>query len=707
MATNRLPHRSTTYRRVLRAAAARDSEEMVSGDSNSPTDFDLVGRVASQEPLDANVEDEHQCGQSTMDHDDYQWMESNSVAGKDDHGSDISESDSDDDDCEVSRFSDLSLEDEPDFFGNNSLYPEDEIPLDEDIMETIKRPSLSLTVKIAAIAIFFNLSNPVVNAFLALFRFLNFDVPKDARTIKKTPRNGPQSTDFAHFGLARGIQRKCGQRWTGKASKEILLQLNMDGIPLFKNSRIQFWPILCKIVNGPDRNPFVVSVYCGVSKPPSLSEYLSPFIGEMTEIEKNGLRIGERHCTVRIESIICDAPARSFVKAIIGHNGVKGCERCSQTGKSINNRTAFTKVDGVRLRDNNSFRRQQDKNHHKGYSPFLNLNVDMVRQFPIEYMHMVCLGVMKRLLNIWVNDRSNGLKADQIAEMDQRITQYKQNYPKEFNRKGRNLIDLPRWKATEYRAFLLYSGPLILKDMLPADKYDHFMVFHTCIRILLSPSSRTAEYEFAGQWLKYFVDHFGHLYGTHHLVYNVHSLIHIADDCIYFQGSLDKFSAFPFENFLGKMKRLLRGSRKPMAQLYKRLIEIENQEVFSKVQSKNKYSDGSISSIIKSYSSHSRADSFCLIEKGVAIQIIDINERFVRGCPLILAKKPDESFINFSEKAVKSSELDIYVVNGKERQTVTYPISAMTNSTKGILMPFTNAYEEKSHLFIPILHQEF
>ena len=46
------------------------------------------------------------------------------------------------------------------------------------------------------------------------------------------------------------------------------------------------------------------------------------------------------------------------------------------------------------------------------------------------------------------------------------------------------------------------------------------------------------------------------LYGQEMLVYNVHALVHLADDVQRF-GPLDEFSAFPFENSLGHLKKLI------------------------------------------------------------------------------------------------------------------------------------------------------
>lgn len=70
----------------------------------------------------------------------------------------------------------------------------------------------------------------------------------------------------------------------------------------------------------------------------------------------------------------------------------------------------FPKLTNVRLRTNESFVQQTDKNHHTGWSPLLDLNVDMINWFPLDYMHLVLLGVFKRLLGIWKgswNKKSN------------------------------------------------------------------------------------------------------------------------------------------------------------------------------------------------------------------------------------------------------------------------------------------------------------
>lgn len=53
----------------------------------------------------------------------------------------------------------------------------------------------------------------------------------------------------------------------------------------------------------------------------------------------------------------------------------------------------------------------------------------------------------------------------------------------------------------------------------------------------------------------------------------MHSLIHLADDVKYMGATVSYFTAFPFENALGKMKKLLRSGKSPSAQVCRRLYE--------------------------------------------------------------------------------------------------------------------------------------
>lgn len=56
-------------------------------------------------------------------------------------------------------------------------------------------------------------------------------------------------------------------------------------------------------------------------------------------------------------------------------------------------------------------------------------------------------------------------------------------------------------------------------------------------------------------------------------MYNVHALIHLADDCANHSCSLNYLSSFPYENCLGVIKRLVRNSNNPISQVVKRVGE--------------------------------------------------------------------------------------------------------------------------------------
>ena len=201
------------------------------------------------------------------------------------------------------------------------------------------------------------------------------------------------------------------------------------------------------------------------------------------------------------------------------------------------------------------------------------LSLGMVSQFPLDYMHLVCLGVTRRLLLLWMSGPLRvRIGSRVVTQISSSLHDLVQCVPREFARKPRSLAEIKRWKATELRQFLLYTGPVVLCGKLSTDMYKNFLLFFTGIFILLSPTLCTEYTEFAHQVLVSFVQIFSQIYGEDMLVYNVHGLVHLAEDCKRY-GPLDNISPFPFENYLHSLKKLVRKPQQVVQQVVKRLGE--------------------------------------------------------------------------------------------------------------------------------------
>lgn len=143
-------------------------------------------------------------------------------------------------------------------------------------------------------------------------------LPKDARTILgtvkqihiKTIENG----EYWHNGLTKCL-RKTLENWVDVPNK-VKLNFNFDGLPIFKSSNKEFWPILCNIYERPDIDPFVIGIYFGVGKPKDIDQYLDDFVKEIGNLIKEGIYIEKPNKIVSIEirCFICDSPARAYIK---------------------------------------------------------------------------------------------------------------------------------------------------------------------------------------------------------------------------------------------------------------------------------------------------------------------------------------------------------------------------------------------------------
>ena len=224
-----------------------------------------------------------------------------------------------------------------------------------------------------------------------------------------------------------------------------------------------------------------------------LRNILDLFLEEIIQLQHQDLEFEGNLYKVEIASLVCDAPARQFLKAITGHVGYGGCERCNQEGvhDQVYHCMTFPELIDVSLRTDKSFRCKVHKNHHKGTSPLLDLNINIISCFPLGYMHLVLLGVFKRLLTIWTGDWSkkhfkHKLGTWERAKLERRIHRIRLSYPEEFQCIPTTFKCTGQLKANELRTLLLYTGPVIFKGVLSKEKYEHFIYLHLAIRILCS-----------------------------------------------------------------------------------------------------------------------------------------------------------------------------------------------------------------------------
>ena len=154
-------------------------------------------------------------------------------------------------------------------------------------------------------------------------------------------------------------------------------------------------------------------------------------------------------------------------------------------------------------------------------------------------MYLICLRITRKLLSMWLKGKNlvTSPPSQTVATVSRKLLTLHSCTPCEFNRKPRGLSKTDHWKATELQSFVLYWGPVVLKDCLPSEMYDSFMLFSVSLYLLLSLIFMR-KCAFAHKLMVSFVEHFGQLYGRDEIVFNVHQLIHLAKEYRQF-GPLD------------------------------------------------------------------------------------------------------------------------------------------------------------------------
>lgn len=352
-------------------------------------------------------------------------------------------------------------------------------------------------------------------------------------------------------------------------------------------------------------------------------------------------------------------------------------------------------------RTNEDFRRKKYGLHHKTDTPLLKLPIDMIEDFPIsDSLHLVDLGVMKRLLVGWRDGNFGKLLTKWRAQDTQRVTDFLRTckLPSEIHRSVRGLDELLHWKALEFRSFFYYLSIVILPDIMSKEPYEHFLLLFCAITICSSQKYNSL-LDLSHELILNFVENFKKFYGEY-MTSNIHNLLHVTDEVRKF-GPLNTFNSYPFENKLHVIKMMLGHGNKPLMQVAKRLTESNEGGYLKKSKGtgfKTNYPiltrsrHNNIVNFATFKISHKHYDKYFTTTEGEIIEVKEISEKSIKGYKF-------ENLSDVFQTPLKSSYLNIFKATLPDGNRTIVDIDFDKICHKLVATPYKN-----NLYFIPLLH---
>ena len=327
----------------------------------------------------------------------------------------------------------------------------------------------------------------------------------------------------------------------------------------------------------------LAGIWLGPGKPIA-STILQPVLEKIHSLYEKGIMIstpvGRKCLKAKLLCCVFDLPARAMVLNLTQWNGNYGCTYCLDTGTQVSHTRIYLPNDDHKSRtEKDTLKCAKEASNTatpvfgvKGYSvlsPYLNI----VKDTAIDYMHAVLEGVAKTLLHkFWLNGTYKDHRfylSKEVAQIDEKLLEIKP--PHEFRRTPRAIQKtLSYWKASEFRAWLLFYSIPILFDFLHRDYLHHLNLLVKSLHILLSSCISSSDLKAAEEMLAIFYRKAVDLYPQQVCTMNVHSLLHLTQTVKNF-GPLWAYSCFGFENMNGHLKKHCHGTRNVLPQLVRNL----------------------------------------------------------------------------------------------------------------------------------------
>ena len=274
--------------------------------------------------------------------------------------------------------------------------------------------------------------------------------------------------------------------------------------------------------------------------------FLDSLIRSLNNLFENGMFI-KRSKKIEYPMLILnlfDLPAKAYFLNHIGHTGYFSCTNCYIKGCHCG-KVIFPPEDNVELRDYNQYNNILKKKKLpykgvKGRSPFSNLvYFNFYKSFPIDSMHNGIGGVNKRLFNNMLDPKFDGkpcyLNFEKRSTLHRRLNKF--GCTSEFKRFPRNLNKLSFWKTNEYLQFLFYESPIVLKDLLNNECYNHWLLLVYFLSKLWRGNLKMSELVSINDIIVLFVNDIELYYCRKEYTMNVQLLLHLVDCVINFGPS--------------------------------------------------------------------------------------------------------------------------------------------------------------------------
>jgi hypothetical protein len=300
------------------------------------------------------------------------------------------------------------------------------------------------------------------------------------------------------------LQRRFNYESTGLSEflscrDNISLACNIDGVPVFNSSSVAIWPVFVAVNELPvnKRSDFLLlhSLWFGNSKP-KMDVYLQPFVSELQNLYDNGVQWIDANGCKRLTKCVltlcvCDSVARPFVQNTKQFNGLNGCGYCLHEGKSVKKGRGHVRVYPIKGSLSELRHCAATKQHAllatnqnkpvlgvKGQCMFSNLPFfDTVMGFAPDYMHGVCLGVVKQVIELTMSRSSHG-KEFYLGDRETDINRFMlaQVPPNEIRRLPRSFKYRKFFKAAEWRSFLLFYSPLVFQNVMKVQYFHNWLL---------------------------------------------------------------------------------------------------------------------------------------------------------------------------------------------------------------------------------------